>query len=230
LRKRWSPDGAALVTGVRPPAIQLLLQRRQFHEFLLAAIESDKIKLGELNLDLEQRRELLRESSPEIQARAAKLLGDEEYSNRKVVVTEWLAKLPANGDAQRGRAVFEKTCAPCHAVNDLGNHVGPDLTDASHRSVEDLASNILDPNMAINPNYVSYFVETDSGELETGILQSESAEAITLLQAQGKKVVIPRRKIKRLEASGLSLMPEGLEAGMTPAELRDLIAFLQEKR
>jgi hypothetical protein len=34
----------------------------------------------------------------------------------------------------------------------------------------------------------------------------------------------------RLEASGLSLMPEGLEAGMTAAELRDLIAFLQEKR
>ena len=223
---RWRSLGP----GVRTPVIQLLLQRRPFHEFLLAAIESDKIKLGELNLDLEQRRELLRESSPEIQARAAKLLGDEEYSNRKAVVTEWLAKLPANGDAQRGRAVFEKTCAPCHAVNDLGNHVGPDLTDASHRSVEDLASNILDPNMAINPNYVSYFVETDSGELETGILQSESAEAVTLLQAQGKKVVVPRRKIKRLEASGLSLMPEGLEAGFTPTELRDLIAFLQEKR
>jgi putative heme-binding domain-containing protein len=69
-----------------------------------------------------------------------------------------------------------------------------------------------------------------SGEIESGILSSESAEAVTLLQAQGKKVVIPRREIKRLESSGLSLMPEGVEAGMTPADLRDLIAFLQKKR
>ena len=42
--------------------------------------------------------------------------------------------------------------------------------------------------------------------------------------------VVSRRQIKRLESSGLSLMPEGLEAGMTPADLRDLIAFLQQKR
>src|SRR6266404_2523743 len=69
-----------------------------------------------------------------------------------------------------------------------------------------------------------------AGEIETGILQSESADTVVLLQALGKKVVLPRRTIKRLESSGLSLMPEGLEIGMTPADLRDLIAFLQEKR
>jgi putative heme-binding domain-containing protein len=104
------------------------------------------------------------------------------------------------------------------------------LTAVSHRSIEDLLSNILDPNMAINPNYVSYNCETDSGELETGILQAESAEAITLLQAAERRVIVPRTKIQRLESSGLSLMPEGLEAGLTPADMRDLIAFLQEKR
>jgi len=96
--------------------------------------------------------------------------------------------------------------------------------------VEDLLSNILDPNMAINPVYASYTIETISGEIESGILASESGEAVTLLQAQGKKTVVPRRQIKRLESSGLSLMPEGLEAGMSPADLRDLIAFLQQPR
>jgi putative heme-binding domain-containing protein len=74
---------------------------------------------------------------------------------------------------------------------------------------------------------VTYNCETDSGELETGIRHSESAEVVILLQASEKKVVIPRKRIKRLESSGLSLMPEGLEAGMTPGDLRDLIAFLQ---
>ena len=99
-----------------------------------------------------------------------------------------------------------------------------------HRSLEDLVSNILDPNMAINPSYVSFNVELASGESETGILRGESADAITLLQALGKQLVIPRKDIKHLESSGISLMPEGLETGMTPVALRDLIAFLQEKK
>lgn len=225
LVRRWR----SLAPTVRPAVVNLWLQRRSFHEFLVAAMEADQIKSGELNLDLEQRRRLLRESSPEISARAAKLLGDEEYSNRKTVVADWLKKLPASGDPQRGQAIFEKTCAQCHASGSLGSHVGPDLSDVAHRSVEDLLSNILDPNMAINPSYVSYNAELESGELESGILQSESAEAITLLQAQGKKVVVPRQNLKRLESSGLSLMPEGLEAGLTPENLRDLIAFLQKR-
>ena len=100
----------------------------------------------------------------------------------------------------------------------------------SHRSVEDLLSNILDPNMAINPAYVTYNCETTSGELETGLLQADSPEAVTLLQAAEKKITIPRANIKMLQSSGLSLMPEGLEAGLTPFNLRDLISFLQESR
>lgn len=222
---RWS----SLSPTVRPAVIELLLRRRAYHENLVGAVESGQVKLGELNLDLEQRRLLLRQSSPDIQTRAAKLFGDEEYSNRKAVVDEWLKKLPASGNPQRGRAVFEKTCAPCHVAAGLGHAVGPDLSDMSHRSVEDLLSNILDPNMAINPSYVSSNVELDTEELVTGILQSETAEAITVLQAQGIKLVLPRKKVKRVESSGLSLMPEGLEAGVTPSEMRDLIAFLQAR-
>ena len=82
--------------------------------------------------------------------------------------------------------------------------------------------------MAIHPVYTSYTLETTGGEIQIGILAAESADSITLLQAMGKKVVVPRRQIKRLESSGLSLMPEGLEAGITPGELRDVIAFIQE--
>jgi len=223
---RWR----SLAPGVRVPALNLLLQRLSFHPYLVEAMENGRITLGELNFDLEQRRRLLWKSSPDIRTRAAKLIGDGEYANRKAVVEEWLQKLPAHGEPQRGKAVFEKTCAQCHTAGGVGFHVGPDLTAVSHRSVEDLLSNTLDPNMAIHPNYVTYNCETDTGELETGILQSESADAITLLQASEKKVVVTRKKIKRLESTGLSLMPEGLEAGMTPTDLRDLIAFLQERR
>jgi len=223
---RWR----ALAPGLRPSAINLLLQRQSFHPFLVGEMEAGRITVGELNLDLEQRRRLLRESNPDIEARAAKLVGDGEYANRKALVEEWLAKLPADGEASRGKEVFEKTCAQCHRVGTVGHRVGPELTGMSHRSVEDLLSNILDPNMAINPGFISYNCETVTGELETGILQAESADAVTLLQASEKKVVIARKNIRRLQSSGISLMPEGLEAGLTPQNLRDVIAFIQESR
>jgi putative heme-binding domain-containing protein len=126
--------------------------------------------------------------------------------------------------------VFDKLCAQCHRLDGVGYAVGPDLGALAHRSVEDLASNILDPNMAINPAYVAYSVETANGELETGLLASESPDAIELLQAHGRKLTVPRSQIKSLSSGGVSLMPEGLEAGLTPEELRDLIALLQQKR
>ena len=223
---RWR----SLAPAVRVPAVNLLVYRVTFHDGLLSAIENGRIQLGELNLDLEQRRRLLRRSSATVMARAAKLFGDEEYSNRKAVVEDWLGKLPPEGDIVRGRAHFEKTCAQCHSLAGVGQAVGPDIGALAHRSVEDLLSNTLDPNMAINPSYVSYTVETEAGEIETGILQSESAETVVLLQAQGRKVTLTRKQIKHLESSGLSLMPEGLEAGLTPADLRDLIAFIQQRR
>ena len=222
---RWPELSPAL----RARALDLLLSRRPFHNALVTGIEKGDLKLGELNLDLEQRRTLLRESTPEIQARAAKFIGDEEYSNRKAVLDEWLAKLPERGDSSAGRPVFEKICAQCHRAGNLGKSVGPDLTSISHRSVEDILYNILDPNMAINPVYANYQLETKSGDLISGILVAESPDSVTLLQASEIKSTTPRREIAKFRSTGTSLMPEGLEAGFTPQQMRDLIAFLQDR-
>jgi putative membrane-bound dehydrogenase-like protein len=226
LLARWRE----MAPSLRPVALNFLLSRRECHDALLTAIESQQIALGELNLDLEQRRALLRKGSEATRARAAKLMGDEEYSNRKAVVETWLAKLPERGDASAGRAVFEKLCAQCHFLAGIGHHVGPDLASIAHRSVEDLLSNILDPNMAINPAYINWQATLENGDSENGILAGESNQSVTLLQAAGRKVVLERAKIKTLKSSGTSLMPEGLEAGLSAEDLRNLIAFLQEKR
>jgi putative heme-binding domain-containing protein len=220
---RWQ----AFAPGLRSSVINLLLSRIPWHGALVNAIENGKIALGELNLDLEQRRTLMRDSTPDIQKRAAKFLGDEEYSNRKAIVEEVMTKLPTNGDPAKGRAVFEKNCAQCHHLANIGSKVGPDLTSVAHRSVEDILSNILDPNMAINPAYVSFTAELNSGDLETGILVGDNPEGVTLLQAQEKRVTIPRKDLKRLRSSGISLMPEGFDKLISPSELRDLIAFIQ---
>jgi len=236
LRRSREPTlGASLVTGwhtlgpeLRGPVLNLLLERRAFHDALVSALEAGTLSVGELNLDLEQRRRLLRGGTAEIRTRAGKFMGDEEYSNRKAVVEEWLAKLPAHGDGQRGRKIFSDSCAQCHVSGGLGHRVGPDLSGVAHRSVEDLLSNILDPNMAINPGFVAYTVETTDGEAQTGLLKAQTSDTIVLLFAGNQEVTVPRKSVTKLEAGGRSLMPEGLEAGKSPQELRDLIAFLQE--
>lgn len=217
-----------LAPGLRSEVVQVLVYRRPFQAALLDALESGKLQVGELNLDLEHRRELLRKAAPAIRERAARFMSDEEYSNRKAVVDQWLETLPPTGDRGRGQEIFVRLCSPCHRSGDLGYEVGPNLTRMAHRSVEDLLSNILDPNMALNPTFTAYTAELADDEEETGILASETVDAVTLLQAQGRRIELPRSRIRRLRSGGRSLMPEGLESGLTPQAMRDVIAFVQE--
>ena len=212
---------------IRPEVIQGLCYRKSWQGPLLDALEQGAVSSGELNLDLEQRRQLLRRASSDNQKRASRFFSDEEYGGRKSLVQEWLSKLPVAGEVEKGRAVFSKICAQCHQVGKLGASVGPNLTDQSHRSVEDLVSNILDPNMAVNPSFVSVRCETRDGETVVGILDAENAETVVLRVPPGVKQSLSRAQITRMEFTGNSLMPEGLEAGMTPQELRDVVAFLQ---
>jgi putative membrane-bound dehydrogenase-like protein len=223
--ERWREIGP----GLRPMAIELLLRRKDFHLPLIQAIENGDVKLGELNLDLEQRRLLRRYGRGDVKQRAAALFGDEEYSNRKDLLDDWLQNMPSQGRGQHGAVIFKEQCAPCHRSGDMGMAVGPDLTDMSHRSVEDLAFNILDPNMAINPSYVAYEAETEDGELLTGIVTAQTPESISLLLPQGINRELPRDQLVTFRSGGLSLMPEGFEERLTPQQLRDLISFLQEK-
>jgi putative heme-binding domain-containing protein len=112
-------------------------------------------------------------------------------------------------------------------MGEVGMRVGPELAGSARRSVEDLLSNILDPNMAMNPAFVAYQVETVDDETITGLLEAQRGDSVTLRQAGEQKVVLPRTRIRSLRSTGLSLMPEGLEAGRSPQELRDLIAFIR---
>lgn len=220
---RWS----SLSPLIRRQAIDTLLSDLRYHKCILDGIENQTVTLGELNLDLEQRRTLLRWSTPFITARAKKIFPDEEYLNRKAAVTDWLEKLPEQGDSAKGKITFTALCSVCHQAAGIGFQVGPDLTSVSHRSIEDLATHILDPNMAINPKYVSTTAATRGGQRYTGILVAEDEASITLLLPAALRQKIPRSEIKSLRTEPRSLMPEGLEAAMEPQDLRNLIEFLQ---
>ena len=220
--RRYSPP-------VKSLTLDMLLRRTEFHELLISSMEKGVLSFGELNLNLEQRRRLLRRSTDDIMRRAAALFGDNEFSNRKAIVDRYLPEVaPLRGDASRGEHQFSSLCAKCHVLRRAGTSVGADLNMAFTKSKEDLLTSILDPNAAIAPEYTNFMIQTSRGEYVTGIIKSETPGNITLMRANGETDTVTRSAIHEMRTDGLSLMPEGLEKGLKYQDLADLLAYLQQ--
>ena len=84
----------------------------------------------------------------------------------------------------------------------------------------------LDPNAAINGQYVAYNVETKDGRSLTGVIAEENAAGMVIAMGNGIREVVKRAEIESVTTSKLSLMPEGLEETCSPQELADVIAFV----
>ena len=134
----------------------------------------------------------------------------------------------AGGNWQRGKALFygQATCFVCHAMRGEGGRVGPDLTNLIYRDYDSVLRDIREPSATINPEYVGYTVTRKDGTELTAVLLAENATSITLGQAGGALIDVPRADISGMKQLGISLMPEGLEKALTHEQLRDLMTFL----
>jgi putative membrane-bound dehydrogenase-like protein len=221
--ERWK----AMSPSVRREAAEILLSRPQGIEALLSAVESKSILATEI--DPARWKQLEARPDEAIRNRVQKLLAETQAASRDraQVIAALLPAAKLEGDRDRGREVFAKTCATCHKAEGRGIDVGPNLATVTSRTPEDLLIHILDPNREVAPNYVNYNVATDEGRVFSGIIAEESAAALVLLRAEGARDVIPRDQIERVASTGVSLMPEGLEKGLTLPDLADLIAFVR---
>ena len=107
--------------------------------------------------------------------------------------------------------------------------VGPDLTDIFRKSAAGLLHDIVDPNAQADPEYLTFDVQTTDGVVTSGLL-TEDGDGIELSLATGEQRRLARDLIVEIRASGLSMMPEELEVGLTPQQMADLIAFLRQPR
>jgi putative heme-binding domain-containing protein len=144
------------------------------------------------------------------------------------------AAMNNGGNAERGKVIFlsaEAQCAICHKVHGQGGEVGPDLSqiggkfDRTH-----LIESILDPSAEILQGYQTTVIETKSGRVMTGIVKSESASAVVLMDSEGKRTTVSIHDIESRGVSKVSLMPANLGDTLNPAEFTNLIAFLQTLR
>src|SRR5439155_18318524 len=94
------------------------------------------------------------------------------------------------------------------------------------RSREDLLDSLLDPSRRIEPEYVSYNMETKGGRHVTGLLVKRDANEVVLRDAQNQEIRLRADDVARLEASRVSLMPDGALRDLTAQQAADLLEFL----
>ena len=142
-----------------------------------------------------------------------------------------LARVPTEGDPLRGEAVFRRPamgCLNCHAIGGAGGRVGPDLGGIGASSqVDYLLDSILFPDKVIREGYNTVRIITVDGRALSGIHVRESPQDVVLRTPADEEITIAKKEIDERTGGG-SLMPQGLAALVTDAELVDLVRFLSE--
>ena len=158
-------------------------------------------------------------------------LAQQIASSRQTLSEEKLGELSKailalEGDPKNGQVLFQENCMSCHKLGSDGYDLGPSLATVGQGGREKILSNILAPNMEVNPQYFNFIVETKDWESYSGVITAESATSITLQRANGESDTILRINIDSIRSTGRTIMPEDWEQGLGNQGLADLVAFL----
>ena len=211
--------------AVRRECVEALFARADRLQALLSALEKKTVLGGQLEpARVEQ---LRKHRDPAVRTRAQKVLAGVAAPERQKVVDAYRPALDLKGDRPRGKALFKKTCATCHRLENEGYEVGPDLLAAlKNKTREQLLLDILDPSREVDPRYQNYVVTTTKGQTLTGLIATETASSITLRRGEKAEDVLLRSRIEDITATGKSVMPENLETQLSKQDLADVIEYL----
>ena len=220
LIERWGSFGPAN----RATALKLLMSRTAWTALFLSGLEDNKIPVAQLDAATRQR--LIDSSDEAVQTRSRKLFQTASNPSRAQVLDDHADVSTMKGDASAGRTAFATACIACHVLEGVGNAIGPDLAALTDRSPDSMLVAILDPNRAVEDKYVNYAISTKEGTQLLGLISEESAGGITLRAADGSEQKLLRADIASMQSTGISLMPDGLEATLTKQQIADLIAYV----
>jgi putative membrane-bound dehydrogenase-like protein len=218
----------SLTPAIRREAIAALVRQPDRALALLKAIEAGTV--SPTDLDPQRLRELVKHPRADVKELAVKVLKAHMPEDRKKVLERYRDAIVSEGDAARGKLVFQKNCATCHHVAGVGVTVGPDISDTREKTRAQLLNDILNPNDAIDANYVEYTVSLKNGRTISGIIVTDTGGSITLKRAENVSETVLRQDVDEVQSTGRSLMPEGQEKNINIVEMTDLISFLKNWR
>lgn len=130
-------------------------------------------------------------------------------------------------DAKAGRAVFEKVCISCHAL-DAGSSagkLGPNLNGTWRNGLEYFLENIIDPNAVVGTDFQLNLVTKRDGTVIAGMVEKETDTAL-VVRTMTETVNVPKADLKSREVTTQSLMPAGLLEALPEREALELLLFL----
>jgi len=145
----------------------------------------------------------------------------------KSALGKWSYAL-AGGNSDHGKQIFESNlaanCAACHRMGAEGSNVGPPLTQIGKKGRDYILESLINPQAKIAPGYGMMTVTKKDGTTLAGAPKAEAANSLTILQPDGKEIVVSRADIAS-QTPAISVMPPMGEI-LKPAELRDLVDYL----
>ena len=149
--------------------------------------------------------------------------------DKAALTSQVLGVLKENkADVNLGRSAFTRAgCVACHTIEG-GEKVGPTLQGIGRReTVEHVLESILHPSKIIADFYTAESVETTDGDFYVGFVNASDDGKELHITTAASPIVVPAAKVKARKTMKASLMPEALEKGQSPAELADLVAYVQ---
>jgi putative heme-binding domain-containing protein len=220
LIKRWPAYSARLKSEVKA----VLLGRPERAIALLNAIAAGALQPDDLTTA--QMKFIRNHRDPDVRKLAAKVFANYRVKSRQDVIDAYQSTLNLTGDAARGKQIYLQRCSQCHRLGGNGYQVGPDLVTVKTAGKEKNLINILDPNREVAPAYIAFTIETKDDESLVGVIADETTSSITVRQPFGKTDTLMRSKLKSMQSQGQSLMPEGLEQGLTPQDFANLLEYI----
>ena len=164
--------------------------------------------------------------TPAVRSLAAVVFEAPAAADRRAVIERYRPALDLRGNAVRGATTFKAKCATCHQPGQDGYAQGPGAEALKVFGKEEVLTHLLDPNRTVDARYRLYQIETIDGASLTGIIPNESENSVTVRQPFGATQTLPRSRIARLQALERSMMPDGLEEGLSLQDMADLLQFI----
>lgn len=220
LLRRWP----RLLPVMRRQVLPVLLARPDRAMALVKAVDAGTVLRNELTPT--QTAFLMAHRRAEVRVAAASVFKRAAEGDRRAVLQRYLAALDLRGNSVRGQTTYQARCASCHEPSPDGSTIGPSMATVESSTREEILTHLLDPNRTVDARYRLYLVETKDGKSVTGIIQNETQTSVTIRQPFGQAQTHLRSNIARIQSLEQSMMPDGLEEGLSLEDMADLLQFI----
>ena len=157
---------------------------------------------------------------------------DTQPELEKLIMRRKQLVMVSDGNAEEGKKVFVKNCANCHQLSGQGAQVGPNLDGIGNRGLDRLMDDILMPNQNVDAAFRASLLSTVDGRLLNGFIRKSEPESsqITMVDSQGKELVIRKDEIENQKKTTVSPMPANFSETIAEQDFVDLLSYLLGNR